>query len=150
MTELSIQDIANWFLAKEAMTHKKLQKLCYYAVAWGYALTDDYIATNDKFQAWVHGPVSRTLYNTYKENGWNLLDQFTSDIEMPDNIQELLQSVWVTYGDKDGNELEALSHIEQPWKNARVGVKEDERSENTIDIDDMKKFYRSIYKGDDK
>lgn len=34
----SILDIANWFLSKEPMTHKKLQKLCYYAQAWGLAL----------------------------------------------------------------------------------------------------------------
>ena len=34
----SVFDIANWFLLKEEMTQKKLQKLCYYAQAWCYAL----------------------------------------------------------------------------------------------------------------
>lgn len=29
----TILDLADWFLAKEHMTNKKLQKLCYYAVA---------------------------------------------------------------------------------------------------------------------
>lgn len=27
-------EVAEWFLRKEPMTHKKLQKLCYYAQAW--------------------------------------------------------------------------------------------------------------------
>ena len=30
----SVFEIANWFLLKESMSHKKLQKLCYYAQAW--------------------------------------------------------------------------------------------------------------------
>ena len=29
-----ITDVANWFLLKEDMSHKKIQKLCYYAEAW--------------------------------------------------------------------------------------------------------------------
>ena len=36
----SVFDIANWFLTKGQMTHKKLQKLCYYAKAWYLALYD--------------------------------------------------------------------------------------------------------------
>ena len=31
--EANIQDVAYWFLLKQSMTHKKLQKLCYYAEA---------------------------------------------------------------------------------------------------------------------
>lgn len=150
MSELSIQDVANWFLAKEPMTHKKLQKLCYYGVAWGYALTNNKIVKDDEFQAWVHGPVSTVLYAKYKDNGWNLLPTFEGSLSMPDNINELLESVWVTYGDKDGNELEALSHIEQPWIKAREGIDEDQRSASPIDPEDMKNYYLSIYKGDDK
>ena len=41
MAEHSIFDVAEWFLQKESCSHKKLQKLCYYAVAWSYALFDE-------------------------------------------------------------------------------------------------------------
>ena len=34
----SVYEIADWFLNKGNMTQKKLQKLCYYAQAWCYAL----------------------------------------------------------------------------------------------------------------
>lgn len=149
-SELTIQDLASWFLSKESMTHKKLQKLCYYGVAWGYALMDNRIVKNDDFQAWVHGPVSPGLYATYKNNGWNLLPKFNGKLNVPNDITELLESVWLTYGDKDGNELEALSHIEQPWRNARKGMAETDKSTAPISSSDMKKFYLSIYQGDDK
>ena len=33
-----VMDVANWFLSQSSMTHKKLQKLCYYAQAWHCAL----------------------------------------------------------------------------------------------------------------
>ncbi len=29
-----IEDVANWFLAKDEMSKKKLQKLLYYAYSW--------------------------------------------------------------------------------------------------------------------
>lgn len=71
--KLNIFGLADWFLAKSEMTHKKLQKICYYAVAWGYALMDRQVFDDDVFQAWVHGPVSKKLYDRYKGQGWNLI-----------------------------------------------------------------------------
>ena len=64
--DYSILDIANWFLNKQEMDHKKLQKMCYYAMAWGHALLDQPIAIDGEFQAWVHGPISPVLYEKYK------------------------------------------------------------------------------------
>lgn len=150
-TEQNIQDLANWFLTKDSMTHKKLQKLCYYAVAWGWALMNRPIVNDSEFQAWVHGPVSVTVYNKYRENGWNLLPK-NQDIELSfsSDIEELLGSVWATYGDKDGNELEALSHIEKPWRSAREGISDSDISSNKIDESIMRDFYLSIFRGNDK
>jgi len=54
----TVYDLANWFLNKSRMSHKKLQKLCYYAVAWHYTLYDSKLVLDDEFEAWVHGPVS--------------------------------------------------------------------------------------------
>lgn len=146
--EKTIKDLAKWFLAKEPMTHKKLQKLCYYAVAWGWALMNKAIVKDSDFEAWVHGPVSDILYQEYKTRGWNNIDKEEKAPEFPSDIEELLNSVWETYGDKDGNELEALSHSEKPWKEARVNLDEDERGNVKIKPETMRAFYRSIYSGD--
>lgn len=143
-TQLTIHDVANWFLKKEPMTHKKIQKICYYAVAWGHALTDKKIVKDGEFQAWVHGPVSRPLYDTYNSYGWNLIPSHKGQLNIPDNIEEILESVWLTYGDKGGNELEALSHSEKPWIEARSGLSDSVRSSNPISVDTMKDFYNSI------
>lgn len=145
VTNPNITDIAEWFLHKEAMTQKKLQKLCYYAIAWGWALMGREIATDAEFQAWIHGPVSPVLYAEYKNHGWNNIPQAQGAPSFLSDVKELLGSVWDTYGDKDGNELEAISHREKPWIEARGGIDEFELSTATIKTETMKEFYLSIY-----
>ena len=141
----SIFDVANWFLSKESMTQKKLQKLCYYAQAWCYALYG-YKLTDTTFEAWTHGPVSPALYNRFKDFGYNTIKikgKFVPKFE--DTDLELLESIWITYGNHTGNALEALSHSELPWKAARQGYAPDERCSVPISPDLMRSFYLSIY-----
>lgn len=144
----SIFDVANWFLTKERMTHKKLQKLCYYAQAWSYAIQPEPI-TNAIFEAWVHGPVCRELYNKYHPYGFDYLPQPNKASVFDYATEDFLGSVWETYGDQTANALEALSHSEPPWQKARLGLSPDEPSDVRIDPDDMMKYYRSIYAGGD-
>lgn len=145
----SVFDIANWFLLKESMTQKKLQKLCYYAQAWCYTL-NDYRLMDTVFEAWIHGPVSPALYDKFKNFGYSsirLAGKYTLNISDVDI--ELLESVWETYGDHTGNALEALSHSEPPWIEARVGYAPDERCNVPISVESMKNYYSSIYLGGD-
>ena len=148
MTVYNIFDIANWFLAKEPMAHKKLQKLCYYAVAWGYALLNRPICTNAEFEAWVHGPVSPMLYEKYQGNGWVRLkpdDGFLCDFD--DDTAGLLESIWLTYGHHTATSIAAQTHTELPWIYARCGLPNDVPSDNLIEPAVMRKFYLSIYTG---
>ncbi|MFB9769788.1 Panacea domain-containing protein [Lactiplantibacillus modestisalitolerans] len=145
----NINDVAAWFISKEPMSDKKLQKLSYYAVAWGWALFNKSIIDDDKFEAWVHGPVSPTLYQEYKEYGWTDIDTpKTGNPDIGEPLSGLLESVWVTYGDKSGNELEALTHSEAPWQEARIGLNLNAPSNNEIATKTMRNFYLSIYNGD--
>ncbi len=149
MRQYSIFDISDWFLSKEAMTPKKLQKLSYYFEAWCHALFGCSLINDTRFEAWIHGPVSPDLYKKYREYGWNDIEQTKDNSELfDDKTLELLESVWVTYGDKSANELEALTHSETPWKNARKGLDETEPSDNEILAEDMREYYLSIYSGD--
>lgn len=147
-SKYSIFDVANWFLLKETMTHKKLQKLCYYAQAWFYAVKNERL-TDTVFEAWVHGPVSPVLYDKFKGFGFSaikILENYETVIKAED--LELLESVWKTYGDRTGNALEALSHSEPPWNIARIGYSPNERCEVAISPELMKNYYQSIYLGD--
>jgi len=149
MTDYDIFDVANWFLAKEPMTHKKLQKLCYYAVAWGYAVLNREICEYSEFQAWVHGPVSKTLYDRYRGvQFWEkITPNDTCKCSFDKELNSFLQRVWETYGDQSGDSLELLTHIEPPWKKARKGCGIDEKCTTPINVAAMKKYYRSIYTG---
>ena len=144
-----IFDVAEWFLQKESMTHKKLQKMCYYAQAWSYTLRDCPIADDTTFEAWVHGPVSPMLYDKYRESGWTLLESDNRELPFDEIEIDLLESIYITYSEMSANEIEALSHSEPPWLNARRGYSPDARSSAPILIDDMKDYYKSIYIGDD-
>ena len=144
----SIFDIANWFLSKEEMTHKKLQKLCYYAQAWCYALKG-YRLENTDFQAWIHGPVSPVLWEKFKSFGFDAI-RIKGNIHniFAEEDVKLLEDIWDTYGNNTGNALEALTHRELPWIEARRGYKPNERCSVVISPITMASYYKSIYCGD--
>lgn len=143
----NIFDTAHWFLHKQPMSHKKLQKLCYYYKAWGLALYDYDPLPDDTFQAWVLGHVNPALYYKYKHYYWSDIPSKNNDNSNLFNNKELelLESVQLTYGSMSANALEAQTHSEAPWRIARQGVNEFENSTNIISNKDMKAFYRKIY-----
>ena len=146
----NIFEIANWFLSKEEMTHKKLQKLCYYAQCWHYA-TKGTALFNGDFEAWAHGPVNRELWNKLKDYKWNYIPQDELRdyaTELDDDTEYFLGVVWNTYGEFDGSQIESITHQETPWQNARGNLDEYQRCTNKISIDDMKVYYSSLLVGD--
>lgn len=93
--------------------------------------------------------MSPELYREYKQYGWDVIPApGSNDVNLPDEVLELLDSVIETYGDLSGNELEALTHSETPWIEARRGYDDDESCNVQIKSDTMKNYYKSIYIGD--
>lgn len=148
MKTYSVFDVADWFLTKSSMTPKKLQKLTYYAEAWSQALMKQSLIFDTKFEAWAHGPVSPELWQKYHPYGWTEIPKKKSNLIDDPQAEDLLGSVWITYGNKSANELEALTHQELPWKNSRVGLDDGESSSTEISTNDMANYYLSIYSGD--
>jgi uncharacterized phage-associated protein len=143
--KVSVFDVAQYFLSLEETTHKKLQKLCYYAQAWHLALLNKPLFDNS-FEAWIHGPVCPELYHQYKDFGWCLIPKTSS---VPSNIAEesieILDAVYDAYGKLSGDDLEFLTHSEKPWIEARKGLNEWEPSHNIIKEDTMAKYYKEKY-----
>lgn len=140
---MRVREVASWFLSRENMTHKKLQKLCYYAQAWHCALFDEPLFQED-IQAWVHGPVIVSLYREYSKYKWDLIPSekvpaVSEDAEM------VLEAVYNTYGGFTGDQLENLTHSEDPWIEARKGLEPWESSNNVISITSMKDYYGRKY-----
>lgn len=140
----SVYDVAKWFLNKSSMTHKKLQKLCYYAQAWHCALLDSCLFT-DEIQAWVHGPVIPVLYSKYFDYKWVDIPSISDKPSFDEKTSELLEVVYNTYGQYSGDDLERLTHSEDPWIEARGNLKPWESGTEAINCDSMKNFYRKIY-----
>lgn len=148
---VSVHEVAKYIIENGTdITPKKLQKLTYYSEAWHNALLDTGLINDTHFEAWVHGPVSPELYSTYKDFGWKIIDKPIKniDITLNDKQIEVINSVLETYDSFSGNELEAITHQEDPWKKQRVGLKETEPSNKIISKIDMKEYYQSIYIGD--
>lgn len=139
-------DVARAFLSIEAMTNKKLQKLCFYAKALYLAIYDENLI-NDEFEAWVHGAVNPELYHAYKEWGFDKIPKYTGDTsDINEEIMSFAEEVFKAYGHLTGNDLEALNHTEDPWLNAREGLRPWEPSNNVISEEEMKVYYRKYIK----
>ena len=138
-----IFDLANAFLSIESMTHKKLQKLCFYAKAWYLALYDENLIS-EPFEAWVHGAVQPDLYQKYKPYGFNFIPRVLDTRDIPEEFLDFSRQIYSSYGDLDGDALEHLNHTEMPWLNARGDLKAWQSCERVISEEDMKEYYRSL------
>lgn len=143
---MNIFDIAKAFLSLDIMTHKKLQKLCYYAQAWHLALFKEPLY-KESLQAWIHGPVCRDLYQEYKKYGWRKIPSEKKPCNVDGDTYEFIKEVYVTYGELSGDELEMLTHEEEPWIEARGDLSSMEPSYEEIKLSTMQDYYWSVYEG---
>lgn len=140
-------DVANYFLYRSGIdnriiTNKKLQKLVYYAQAWNLALNKKPLF-HEKVEAWIHGPTVPELYRKYKINGYAPISPLPRDNSSIFSNSQLraLNLVWETYSDLDTEFLEALTHAEEPWRQARQGFDNNQICTNEIPQDTMRKYY---------
>ena len=142
----NVRDIANWFLSHDSMTHKKVQKLCYYAQAWYCALYDGSPLFSDEIQAWVHGPVIPSLYPVYADYKWSAIPKADFDAStLDEKVTDVLDAVYNTYGELSGDQLESLTHSEDPWIEARGALKPWELSTTPISCASMRRYYARKY-----
>lgn len=152
MNRYSADLIARWLLSQSEMSPKKLQKMLYYCYSWVLTLMNDEEDRaeegfenklfDEEFQAWVHGPVIPEIYNVYREYGYNDIPQLGEVVEIPDaDILDILEQVYEEYGHYTGNELESISHQEEPWAVAREGLEPFEASNNRITDEAIFNYY---------
>ena len=133
-------------VSQDSMTHKKLQKLCYYAQAWYCALYDGSPLFEDEIQAWVHGPVVPSLYPVYADYKWIPIPKAEFDAGiLEDKVLDVLEAVYNTYGELSGDQLESLTHSEEPWIQARGVLKPWETSTAPISCAAMREYYSKKY-----
>ncbi len=142
--------IANYFTctidreAGDSITHLKLQKLMFYAQSWSLVLFDKTLFEED-FQAWSHGPVLPSIYENYKQYGYDTIPVCSCDNEFTNEIISLLEDIKSIYGEKSAKYLENLTHSELPWLEARGGISIEMRSITPISKTTMKNFYTKLH-----
>lgn len=125
----------------------KHQKILYYVQAWHLAF-EGVPAFDGKFQAWIHGPVNREIYNTYKDKKYIYSDLSIKDIQdekfyekINTDLRTHIDTIIESYSKFTATELELMTHEEEPWIKAREGYSPNARCEVNIDEELMRKYY---------
>jgi uncharacterized phage-associated protein len=140
----SVYDVAAYILQKHGgMTAMKLQKLVYYAQAWGLVWDEEPLFP-ERIQAWSNGPVVPELFFAH-QGEYIITQERRGDPEKLKRYErETIDAVLDTYGDKSANWLSALTHREDPWVNARRGLADGERGNRTISHGAMADYYGNL------
>lgn len=128
---------------KKKITNLKLQKLVYYAGVWYFTFFNKKLF-NDRIEAWIHGPAIPRLYGHFKVFGFSPIqipEIESVDLSLGSKVEDFLNEIWNVYGKYDASYLEALTHSEMPWQEARKGLESGMPSKRTIDLEKAKKYY---------
>jgi uncharacterized phage-associated protein len=117
----SAQNLALWIRANLSarcggLTHLKLQKLVFYTYGAALALNVDHDIGTLEFDAWEHGPVNRSVWQTYRNYGATKIPGI--DEESPryaPKTEQVLRDALTVYGPLDAWTLRQQSHLEAPW-----------------------------------
>ena len=142
--EVSALDVASYILKKMGpMTTMKLQKLVYYCQAWSL-VWDEEPLFHEKIEAWSNGPIVRELFNEHK-NMFKISELPGGNPAKISEIQkDTIDQVLEYYGEKPSQWLSDLTHMEEPWKNARKGLAPGDKGFNEITLASMSQYYSSL------
>lgn len=140
----NVFDVVKYILEKQGpMTTMKLQKIVYYCQAWS-VVWDEKPMFAEKIEAWASGPVVRELYDEHKGmfqiSGLEKGNTDNLKLEEKETIDAVLQA----YGDKPAQWISDLTHMEQPWNDARKGIPLGENCENEITQASLAEYYSSL------
>ncbi len=142
---VAANDVATVIIARRGQWTDawSLQKLLYYVQAWHAAITDKPLFEED-IQAWKDGPVVPKVWRSRQaQESRRAASQHVEDVALPEFASDLIDMVLGAYGSMSGEELRALTHVEEPWCDARGNLPEGASSEEVIPPAAMAAFYRA-------
>ena len=154
--KVDAQLLADYILQEYSpISHLKLQKLLFYCEAYHLAYFESELL-NQQFEAWVHGPVCRDVFNNLKDKSLIYADISFDNCYNPKhklegllttNQMEVIDDVLQELSGWTALELENATHNEEPWLSARKGYSPSERCTTHISKDEMISFYRRELNG---
>ncbi|MEG1705273.1 MAG: DUF4065 domain-containing protein [Clostridia bacterium] len=139
--ELIAEYIINYY--EKSITPLALQKLLYYVQGFSKVFLGKFMF-NDDCEAWIHGPVYSSIYNIYKVNGKNEIDSdenFIADCFINEDEKLLLDVVIQSFGFYNAKALEKMTHIENPWINARKEIADEIPSNVVITKESIEEYF---------
>ncbi|MBF6358207.1 SocA family protein [Nocardia higoensis] len=122
----------------------KLEKLLYFSQAWHLAW-DGRPMFEDKFQAWIDGPVQPTVFRV---NKYDRAGQWSTELPGADpdalhpQAAAVVNAVLGFYAELSKTDLVELSH-EQPWRIARGPLPDDVPGNAEMSNTEIKRWYTS-------
>lgn len=137
-------DVAQYILSAQGeMTAMKLQKLVYYSQAWHIAWTDDVLFAN-RIEAWKDGPVCPDLFRLHARSfRISRLRRGDAD-KLTGAERDTVDRVLAYYGRRSPQWLSDLTHMEDPWRDARSGISPGAPGNAEIEPQAMGRYYASL------
>jgi uncharacterized phage-associated protein len=142
----TVFDVSKYILKqKNTLTTVKLHKLIYYCQAWSL-VWDEQPLFNEPIQAWANGPVIPDLFQYHKGKFSVTKSDFPrGNCKNLTAIQKkTIDSVLKYYGNKTSQWLVDLTHLEDPWRNARGNCPPGESCNNVISHGSMMDYYSGL------
>lgn len=92
------------------------------------------------FYGWKYGPVLKEIRSAFKEGVFTAIipREFKSDCSI------ILDKIFEEYAGKDSWSLSRLAHGELSWRNSRIGIPEEENSDNPMELKDIESDAKRI------
>lgn len=133
------------------VTPLALQKLLYFVQGLYYSKYNIPLFENN-CQAWVHGPVYAEIYRLFSNFRYDPIDDPRFELlkgkstDLDDKEREVIDLVVNTFGLYGGKILEGITHLENPWNDAREGYSENEPSQEEISKQAIKDYFIDVRK----
>lgn len=146
MKMINVIELAKYFIIKAYqdgrefdITNMKIQKLLYYTQSLYLALYHQVLFA-DNLEAWRYGPVCPSAYHYYSnfESKQLPLPDEKDLTEISPKIKQVLDEVWLYFGEYHAYQLSDMSHLDFPWRKARGGLPSYASSTNIIEQEDLK------------
>lgn len=136
-------DVAEAILTRKGdIDSYQLHKLLYFAQAVHLARHHGPLF-EDRIEAWPHGPVVRAVFRVHRRQ-YRLTTVGGDPSRLADEDLATIDELLELYGRHSSEWLQAQTHIDRPWADARAGLAPDEASHEEITAAAMLRFYNRV------
>lgn len=119
-------------ITNEDIDELKLQKLVYFCQREKLAIVNEPLF-DDTMKGWMHGPVSIDVRKSFRDKEF-----CNGTAKLSDEDGYIIRNVVGLYGEYESWKLADLSHKEYSWNKSREGLKDGEKGDRDILIDDIR------------